>query len=166
MTQTAAGGDTELTWKSFAGEGEVMDIFPDTRQAPHLKGMVRRWEMSLLFQRERFQERQRLGRALAKLVERRSNQSLLDVAKCKRAGISTALVSFPLAMIKISDQSKLRENRFILALGLTQSVLAGKSGDQSLNNSQETAISTGSPHFFHFTQAGPPAQGGSYPQLR
>lgn len=42
MTQTEAGGGTELTWKSFAGEGEVMDIFSDTHQAPHLKGMVRR----------------------------------------------------------------------------------------------------------------------------
>lgn len=115
--------------------------------------------MSLLFQRERFQKRQRLGQALAKLVERRSNKSLLEVAKCKRAGISTALVFFPLTVIKNSDKSKLRENRFILDLGLTQSVLVGKSGGQSLNSSQETAMSTGSPHFFHFTQAGTPCPG-------
>lgn len=86
MTQTEAGGDTELTWKSFAGEGEIIDIFPDTRQVPHLKGMVRRWKMSLVFQRERFHKRQRLGRALAKLVER-SNKSLLEVAKSKHVGI-------------------------------------------------------------------------------
>lgn len=47
--------------------------------------------MSLVFQRERFHKRQRLGRALAKLVERRSNKSLLEVAKCKRAGIPNCL---------------------------------------------------------------------------
>lgn len=133
MTQTEAGGDTELTWKSFAGEGEIIDIFPDTRQVPHLKGMVRRWKMSLVFQRERFHKRQRLGRALAKLVER-SNKSLLRLQNPSMLGSPNALVSFPLTVIKNSDESKSKEHGFILAHGLTQSILAGKPGSQSLNN--------------------------------
>lgn len=49
-------------------------------------------------------------------------------------GSPTALVSFPLTVIKSSDESKFREHGFILAHGLTQSVLAEKSGGQSLNN--------------------------------